>query len=743
MKKRQLKRQLNLGQVVMLGSAGTIGAEIFVLTGHAVGIAGPALLLALLIGGLLCYSIALNYCELATTYPETGGAMTYVREAWGKGLASFLVGSMDCVSSTFYCALSAVGFAYSLQIFIPSLPIVATAISIIVVFTLLNILGVTNVGNVQNILGGMLLTILVGYIVIGFLSAKGFHWDVFLPDGRFFIYKDSWTNLVHIFRSIALIFAAYIGFEVIADDAEEIKDPEKNIPCGILISLTLIVLVYMLVAFITMGVLPWQQLAGSETALSDAVKIFIPGWGAPVMAIAGITATLTSINASMLSATREAFTLSRDEVWPRALSRLSRFRTPIVSILFVGILSALVASLGIVDFLSYICSAGYLYVLFNASLAMVTLRKKYPDLKRPFKVAFFPLTAYIAAGSCIFILLFTDWKALVFGAGVLVVGMIYFYSYRPLGKIIASSQKAASLRENRILVPIANPQSASRLMRMASILAKAVEDTSIHALAVAPQRMRFLGQTGNRLTTWLDPERQRYLDKIANESIQNGEELFAELVSAPSVAQGILETLDKHPNVKLILAGWPGALQEKELSENPVNKIILKARTNVAVLLDRGIENITNILVPVGGGIHSRLAIHLAHQIAHQSNARVTALRIFEVSGDSEELEDQTLLLQEIIEEELEELPANFNLKVVKSAKLIDGIMQEIKQEHYDLVVIGASEEWAMQTRLFGSVDDWIAEKVDCSVLMVRRFESVAMAWIKLQVKRLSDDRST
>jgi nucleotide-binding universal stress UspA family protein len=100
-------------------------------------------------------------------------------------------------------------------------------------------------------------------------------------------------------------------------------------------------------------------------------------------------------------------------------------------------------------------------------------------------------------------------------------------------------------------------------------------------------------------------------------------------------------------------------------------------------------------------------------------------------------------LLQEIIEEELGEMPANFNLKVVESAKLIEGIMQEIKQENCDLLIIGASEEWAMQTRLFGSVDDWIAEKVDCSVLMVRRFEPVAMAWIKLQVKRLSDNHST
>ena len=108
----------------MLGTAGTIAAEIFVLTGHAAGIAGPEAVLALVLGGVLTLSIALNYCELATTYPVTGGAMTYVGEGFGKGLLMFLVGSLDALSSTFYAALSAVGFAISLSVFVRGLPIV-------------------------------------------------------------------------------------------------------------------------------------------------------------------------------------------------------------------------------------------------------------------------------------------------------------------------------------------------------------------------------------------------------------------------------------------------------------------------------------------------------------------------------------------------------------------------------------------------------------------------------------------
>lgn len=167
MAKRRLKRQLNLLQVIMLGTAGTIAAEIFVLTGHAAGIAGPEAVLAIIIGGILSLSIALNYCELATTYPVTGGAMTYVKEGFGNNLLMFLVGSLDALSSTFYAALSAVGFAYSLRVFLPFVPIIPVALVVILIMGILHIRGITQVGNLQIIMGAFLLVVFGLYIVLG------------------------------------------------------------------------------------------------------------------------------------------------------------------------------------------------------------------------------------------------------------------------------------------------------------------------------------------------------------------------------------------------------------------------------------------------------------------------------------------------------------------------------------------------------------------------------------------------
>jgi len=295
MAKRKLKRQLNLIQVVMLGTAGTIAAEIFVLTGHAAGIAGPEAVLALLLGGFLTLSIALNYSELATTYPVTGGAMTYVEEGFGNGLLMFLAGSLDCLSSTFYAALSAVGFAISLSVFIPNLPIVPVAVIMIAIVGMMHLRGVKNAGNFQIILGAFLLIVFAIFIIRGLTDAHGFNREIFLSGNVVFENQTIWQDLGRMLTTIALTYNAYVGFEVIADDAEEVSNPSRNIPRGILLSLLIATVVYSLVALVTIGTIPYDQLAGSTTALTDAAAKFWPNGGVQLMALAGIVATVTSI----------------------------------------------------------------------------------------------------------------------------------------------------------------------------------------------------------------------------------------------------------------------------------------------------------------------------------------------------------------------------------------------------------------------------------------------------------------
>lgn len=734
MSKRKLKRQLNLAQVVMLGAGGTIAAEIFVLTGYAAGIAGPAAILAFLVGGLLSYTIALNYSELATTYPVTGGALTYVREAYGTNLLSFLVGSMDSLSSTFYAALSAVGFAYSLQIFIPTLPIVPIAIAVIVAFTILNILGASEVGNIQIVLGGILLFILSVYVVLGLTRPDGFQWQVFMPGGTIFIHQDAWANISRMLATVALVYSAYIGFEVIADDAEEIRTPQSTIPVSILLSLTIVMLVYVLVGFVTLGTLSWQEIAGSETALTDAANRFLPGWGAALMGIAGIIATLTSVNTAMLSATREAFTLSRHGTLPRFLSRLSGFRTPYGSILVIGVISSLIASIGLVDFLSYVSSSGYLFVLFWSNLSMIRLRKRFPDIERPFKVPFFPLTAYLGAATCLIIIAFTDRMALLFGVGVLTACATFYYAYPLAARFQAWRISVDARAKHRILIPVANPRNAQPLVRLGTLLAKASEDTSICVFTVIPASSEPTKNIKQRLMMHLTEPQQTLLDSIARDALVHNVPLYTRMRAATGVANGILDET-KHNNIKLILAGWAGPLDSAHLTENPIKVVLQEAHTNVAVLLNREMQQIKHILVPVGGGPHSRLALRFAYEIAEQENAQITTLHIFSEMTSVEEIEDKMLHLEEIIEDELGFMPRYLTARVNRAESVRDGIVYETTRQPYDLLLIGASEEWISQTRLFGSVSDWIADRVPCSVLLVRRYEPATIAWIRRNVK--------
>ena len=742
MSKRKLKRQLNLAQVVMLGTAGTIAAEIFVLTGHAAGIAGPATVLALLIGGLLSYAVALNYCELATAYPVAGGAMSYVREAYGTGLLSYLVGTMDCLSSTFYAALSAVGFAYSLQLFIPGLPIVPVAVAVVLLFIALNIFGVTKVGNAQIVLGGILLAVFVIYIIAGFTRPGGFTWQTFIAGESIFVHQSVWANISRVLATIALVYNAYVGFEVIADDAEEVSNPDRNIPWGILISLTLTTVIYVTVSLVTLGTVPWQELAGSETALTDAVRHFIPGWGVPMLAVAGMIATLTSINSAMLSATREAFSLGRDGVWPPMFSKLSRFRTPWVAIVIIGGISALIAVIGVVDFLSYISASGYLFVLFWGSLSMIRLRKRYPNLRRPFKAPWFPFTAYAAGAACILIIVFAELRALAFGAAILAVFTALYYFGPAIARKLPQRSKFGEPDpgKERIVVSVANPQTAKSLLYLAGTLAEATVDPYICALTVDVDPKHLSSRTAHRLARNLSPEQRGVLVGAIAELQQRNIAAYTKMRTAENIADGILAEIGQRSNVNLLIVGWPGPLSPEQLVENPINLVLQKAHTNVAVLLNRGLlsQPIRRILVPIGGGPHSRMALRLAYEIAEADKARVTALRVLKgvVDEDAEELEDQTLWLGEIIEEVLGAIPPNFTL-LARCAKTIqEGVLGETRRQPYQLIAMGASEEWASRTRLFGSVDDWVADQAPCSVLLCRRYEPVAVSWLRRSIKR-------
>lgn len=430
--------------------------------------------------------------------------------------------------------------------------------------------------------------------------------------------------------------------------------------------------------------------------------------------------------------------MSRDGMWPRFLSRLSRFRTPHIATLVIGAIICIIAAIGLVDFLSYISSSGYLFVLFWSNLALIRLRKRYPDLKRPFKTPFFPITVYLAMATCFLIIAFTERRALIFGIVLIAVLTIVYYLSPIANRIYVTRIKSIEESKDRILVPVSNPKTGARLVHLATILAQASEDTNICVFNVIPS-------TGTRFPLSTKPIRRRlpspqYIlsGPVMREAQSRNVPLYTKIREAATVSKGILDEIESHQNVKFVLAGWPGPLDPDATVENPVKILLEKAQTNILVLLGRNLGKIHNILVPVGGGLHSRLALRLAIEVAVQENARITALHALSTTTENEEIEDKMIYLREIVEEELGFIPPLLTTRVALADSVINSVLEETKRQAYDLLVMGASEEWGSGTRLFGSVDDWIIEHVDnCSVLLVRHYEPVAIHWLRRHFKMI------
>jgi amino acid transporter len=666
--------------------------------------------------------------------------MTYVGEGFGKGLIMFLVGSLDSLSSAFYAALSAIGFAYSVSVFIPNIPIIPIALGVIILVGVMQVRGVKQAGNLQVVLGGFLLVVFAIFIVRGLTNTHGFNWETFQSGKIIFENQSLGANISRMLMTIALVYNAYVGFEVIADDAEEIVHPNKNIPMGILISLAITTVIYTLVSLVTIGTIPFSSLAGSETALTDAARLFWPNVGVPVMGLAGIVATLTSVNSAMLSATREAFTLSRDGIWPRIFSRLSHWRTPYVAIILIVFISGLVALFQVVDLLSYISSAGYMFVLFWATLAMIRLRKMHPDIKRPFKVPFFPLTAYIAAASGILIISFANIKALLFLCLVL-IGLTSIY-YIALG-IQKNVEKREKVEEEvgggRILITTVNPKTALGLVSLASRIAEHQEDTSICLFSVVKTPRGASQESIDALTQKTAQFQNELLNTAAPIAQVRNVPIYTKHKAAPNVETGIFNEL-KSPNpVQFVLMGFPSTSTKIKLPHNIIKEVLVMAHKNVGVLRDRGINGLKNIIVPVGNGPNARLALKLAYDLSYHKDIHVTAIRIVPKHASKETREDEMIQLQEIIEDETGMIPSFIESRIIESNDVLEGIVGEVEKENYDLMIIGAGEDVFSPKYVFGKLNDSLIEEVKCSILIVRRFQPGTSIWFRQQIKQIEE----
>jgi APA family basic amino acid/polyamine antiporter len=422
----ELTRSLGFWGATGIGIGAIIGTGIFVLIGVASGIAGPAVILSFIIAGLVAMLTGLSTAELTSFIHEAGGSYIYTTKAFGN-FPGFVVGWMNTFDYIVGTSAVSVGFAAYFAYFVG---IPATTGTIVIVATvwplilmLLNIKGVREASGTNNLLVALKILALAVFIIVGASSL--------LASGNFSNYHPFFPQgFSGVMSGAAIIFFAFVGFNTIAVMAEEVKDPGKNVPKAILFAFAVCTVIYISVSIVAVGIVNWQLLGTSAAPLEFALKrvtgdIFILQF----VAISALFATTSVIMASLMGGSRALFAMARQGVLPKKLATISHQNVPVFTILVCGIVISGIVLLtdGNLDWLASIFNFGTLLTFFFINLSLIRLRQTMPEVKRSFKVPFYPFTPVFALISCIILAFYLNANAVIIAIIFLIVGIAVYH----------------------------------------------------------------------------------------------------------------------------------------------------------------------------------------------------------------------------------------------------------------------------------------------------------------------------
>jgi APA family basic amino acid/polyamine antiporter len=404
-----LKRSLGPLNLTALGIGSIIGTGIFVLTGTAAAQnAGPALVISMVISAVGCAFAGLCYAEFASMVPVAGSAYTYAYATIGE-LFAWIIGwdlILEYALSTSTVAVGWSGYFVSLTAdlgiaFPPALagpPLnVPAAIIVLLVATLL-VIGVKASADTNTLLVAIKAMVLVVFIVAGAAYVKRENLTPFIPPNTGAFGEFGWSGVL---RGAGVMFFAYIGFDAVSTAAQEAKNPERDMPIGILGSLGICTVIYVLVAIVLIGIVPYRQLMVSDPL---AVGIDATGlhWLSPIVKMAALFGLFSTMLVNLLAQTRIFFSMSRDGLLPSVFGAVHpRFRTPYLSTILTGSVIALVAAMTPITLLGQLVSIGTLLAFVLVSIGVVVLRRRAPDLHRPFRTPAVPFVPIAGAAICL------------------------------------------------------------------------------------------------------------------------------------------------------------------------------------------------------------------------------------------------------------------------------------------------------------------------------------------------------
>ncbi|ERG96126.1 APC family permease [Haloquadratum walsbyi] len=458
---REPTAELGLLDATMIGMGAMIGAGIFVLTGLAAEISGPAALLVFVLNGVVTAFTGLSYAELAASIPKSGGGYAFVREIFDDR-SSFILGWMLWFAYMIAGALYALGFApnfiellhvygftpkpgsvgaIALPLSSIDIPVqLGLAFAAVTLLVVVNAISTAASGSAETFFTITKVIILLIFILFGFLSVGGgeptsFTFQNFNP-----LFPDD-SSALSILPAMGLTFIAFEGYDLITTVTEEVENPRENIPKAIFLSLAATVIIYALVVTVAIGTLGASGLAqAGEAGIANAATSFMPT-GLPIIQNGGalivfgaVFSTLTALNAVVIASSRVAFAMGREGQLIGSIGNLHhRFGTPFVAIIVSGVVMLLSVVLPTVS-AGYMSSLFFLLSFVIVNFSVIKLRRERPDMTRPYKIPYYPAPPIIGiilnvllTGVLVFYLIQNDQLALILSAGWITLGFIAYY----------------------------------------------------------------------------------------------------------------------------------------------------------------------------------------------------------------------------------------------------------------------------------------------------------------------------
>ncbi|MCL6585454.1 MAG: amino acid permease [Anoxybacillus sp.] len=431
-----LKKELGAFDLTMLGIGAIIGTGIFVLTGVAASEhAGPALVLSFILSGLACVFAALCYAEFASTVPVSGSAYTYSYATFGELIAWILGWDLILEYGVASSAVAAgwsgyfqgllAGFGIELPKALTSAydPAKGTyidvpAIFIVLVIALLLTRGVKKSARFNSIMVIIKVTVVLLFLAVGVWYVKPANWTPFMPFG-----------FSGVATGAATVFFAYIGFDAVSTAAEEVKNPQRNMPIGIIASLLICTVLYIAVSLVLTGIVPYNQL-NVKNPVAFALNYIHQDWVAGFISLGAIAGITTVLLVMLYGQTRLFYAISRDGLLPKVFSRVSPVRqVPVVNTWLTCLFAAFFAGVVPLNKLAELTNIGTLFAFITVSIGVLILRKTQPDLKRAFKTPLVPLVPLLAVAFCGYLVLQLPAMTWIGFVSWLLVGLVVYFFY--------------------------------------------------------------------------------------------------------------------------------------------------------------------------------------------------------------------------------------------------------------------------------------------------------------------------